>query len=159
MQLARRPAVVAESRSRIGERVRSKHVGRWERCVGVVVSVTLLSACAPGLGRLVPGLGAPLPVQPVPGGSPQRGALELRQYGCGACHAIPGVPGARGAVGPPLAGFAGRAIVAGSLPNTPENLVRWIRDPQGIAPGTAMPNLGVSVADARDIAAYLYTLR
>ena len=45
------------------------------------------------------------------------------------------------------------------LRNSPANLVRWIRDPQGVVPGNAMPNMGVSDAEARDIAAYLYTLR
>jgi cytochrome c1 len=45
------------------------------------------------------------------------------------------------------------------LRNTPPNLVRWIREPQAVVPGNAMPNMGVSEVDARDIAAYLYTLR
>jgi cytochrome c len=95
----------------------------------------------------------------VPGGDPQRGERAIERYGCGACHVIPGVPGARGAVGPPLTSFAKRTIVAGRLSNTSDNLTRWIRDPQAIEPGTAMPDLGVSDADARDIAAYLYTLQ
>lgn len=80
-------------------------------------------------------------------------------YGCGACHTIPGVPGARGLVGPSLSGFARRQSIAGQVANTGEFLVRWISVPQAIKPGTAMPNLGVSEARARDIAAYLYTLR
>jgi cytochrome c1 len=62
-------------------------------------------------------------------------------------------------VGPPLTMFAHRAYIAGQLPNQPENLVRWIQDPQGVEPGTAMPDLGVTPAVARDMAAYLYTLR
>jgi cytochrome c1 len=61
-------------------------------------------------------------------------------------------------VGPPLAGFARRRFIAGRVPNEPEELVKWIRHPQGIKPGTAMPDLGVSDQHARDIAAYLYTL-
>jgi cytochrome c1 len=79
--------------------------------------------------------------------------------GCAACHVIPGVRGADGKVGPPLTGIGSRIMIAGQVPNTPDNLIRWIRDPQAIEPGTAMPNLGVSEPTARDIAAYLYTLR
>lgn len=96
--------------------------------------------------------------QPVAGGDPARGRAAITAYGCGGCHAIPGVAGARARVGPPLTNFADRAYVAGKLPNQPAQLVRWIRDPQGVTPGTAMPNLGVTEAHARDIAAYLYTL-
>jgi cytochrome c1 len=62
-------------------------------------------------------------------------------------------------VGAPLTAFARRAYIAGNLPNTPENLVAWLRDPQAIEPGTAMPNLEVSETDARHLAAYLATLR
>lgn len=95
----------------------------------------------------------------VTGGSPARGKESIRRYGCGACHSIPGVAKASGQVGPPLDGIGRRAVLAGKLPNTPENLMGWIRNPQGVAPGTAMPELGVTERDARDIAAYLYTLR
>lgn len=94
----------------------------------------------------------------ITGGEPARGEQALERYGCGSCHHIPGVRGARGTVGPALDGFGLRSYVAGRLPNRPEQLVRWIRDPQGVEPGTAMPNLSVSAADARDMAAYLYSL-
>ena len=93
------------------------------------------------------------------GGDPARGRELLRTYGCAACHTIPGVDGADGLVGPPLAGIASRSYVGGVLPNTPANMIRWIRDPRGVDPRTAMPNAGVTEPDARRIAAYLYTLR
>lgn len=92
-------------------------------------------------------------------GSPQHGRELIAQYGCGACHVIPGVHAARGLVGPPLFFWSRRTIIAGELPNTPENLERWIENPPAIEPGTAMPNLGVTPAQARDMAAYLYTLQ
>ncbi len=92
------------------------------------------------------------------GGAPDRGALAIREYGCGSCHVIPGIPGARGEVGPPLHDFGRRAYIAGALANAPDNLVLWIRAPEVVEPGTVMPNLGVSLEDARDISAYLYTL-
>jgi len=99
------------------------------------------------------------PVWDVPGGSAARGAQRIAQLGCSACHTIPGVPNADGNVGPPLTRFGSRIYIAGMLRNTPANLVRWIREPQAVVPGNAMPNMGVSEVDARDIAAYLYTLR
>jgi cytochrome c len=93
------------------------------------------------------------------GGSPPRGAALIRSYGCGTCHSIPRVSGATATVGPNLEGIASRAYIAGVLPNTPDNMVRWIQNPQAVDDKTAMPNLGVSARDARDIAAYLYTLK
>ena len=72
---------------------------------------------------------------------------------------VPGVTGANGMVGPPLEYFSRRAYIAGEVPNDPEFLIRWIEVPQAIEPGTVMPNLGVSEGQARNIAAYLYTLR
>jgi cytochrome c len=92
------------------------------------------------------------------GGDPKRGERAIAVYGCGTCHEVPGVRTARGTVGPPLTRYGARTYVAGALRNTPENLVHFIRDPQAVEPGTAMPDVGVSEQDGRDIAAYLYTL-
>lgn len=104
------------------------------------------------------GCGQPAPER-VLYGDPKQGAMLLSAHGCGGCHTIPGVSGADGTIGPPLTGYARRAYVAGNLPNQFDNLVSWIRNPQGIEPGTAMPNLPVNQAEARAMAAYLYTLR
>ena len=93
------------------------------------------------------------------GGNAAHGRQLIRSYGCGACHTVPGVHDAHGMVGPPLMGLAERTIVAGQLPNSTDNLIRWIQHPRNIEPKTAMPDLGVTKQDARDIAAYLYTLR
>jgi len=93
------------------------------------------------------------------GGDAHRGKTAIEHYRCGACHEIPGIRGARGLVGPSLARFAGRSFVGGEVPNIPENLVKWIMSPQSIEPATAMPTLGVREQQARDTAAYLYTLR
>jgi cytochrome c1 len=93
------------------------------------------------------------------GGDPERGRHAIAAYGCSSCHTIPGVRGADGLVGPPLTGMGSRAYVGGVMKNTPQNLVRWIRDPPAVDPMTAMPKLGVSEPDARDIASYLDTLR
>jgi cytochrome c len=95
----------------------------------------------------------------ITGGDPARGPELIRKYGCQSCHTIPGVVGANGLVGPPLAGIASRSYIGGVLPNAPDNMLRWIRDPKAVDPLTAMPNTGVTESDARHIVAYLYTLR
>ncbi|RYF73800.1 MAG: c-type cytochrome [Comamonadaceae bacterium] len=87
-----------------------------------------------------------------------RGKQLLSQYQCGTCHAIPGVEVAQGAAGPPLGAFGRRSYIAGELPNGPDLLERWIVSPASLVPGTTMPSMGVSAADARDIAAYLLAL-
>lgn len=93
------------------------------------------------------------------GGSMVAGKAALKRYGCGGCHEISGLAEGSGGVGPSLSGIAVRTELAGHLQNNPENMIRWLRDPQGVAPGNGMPNLGVSERDAKDMAAYLYTLQ
>jgi cytochrome c2 len=88
-------------------------------------------------------------------GDPEIGRQLIEHYGCGACHRIPGVPEADGLVGPPLDSMGRRSFIAGQLPNTPDNMVRWLRDPPKVDPGNAMPDLGISTEEARNIAAYL----
>jgi cytochrome c1 len=92
-------------------------------------------------------------------GDAKHGAELIQSTGCGSCHAVPGIRGAVGVVGPPLDFFSRRTYIAGRLPNTPANLARWILDPQTVSPGTAMPRLGLDEQQARDVAAYLYTLK
>jgi cytochrome c len=92
------------------------------------------------------------------GGDPHAGREKMRNYGCISCHTIPGVAGATALVGPPLTNIASRMIIAGELPNTPQNMTRWIQHPRSVLPHTVMPEMGVSDQDSRDIAAYLYTL-
>ena len=92
-------------------------------------------------------------------GDPDAGKLKIRNYGCQACHTIPGVTGADAVVGPPLTHWAKRVYIAGEVPNTPENLQHWIQHPTQVEPKTAMPEMGVTEQDSRDIAAYLYMIR
>src|SRR5579859_5202256 len=101
------------------------------------------------------------PVMPqyvITGADSQRGQAAIVKYGCGSCHTIPGIQGANAFVGPSLEHFASRSYIAGNFPNLPENLVPWIENAQAMLPNNAMPNMNVSEGDARDIAAYLYTL-
>jgi cytochrome c2 len=101
------------------------------------------------------GLSVPLPH----GGDPARGAQLIRHYGCGGCHIVPGIRGANGLVGPPLNMMGRRVYIAGVLRNTADNMTTWIEKPQQVVPGNAMPDMGISATDARDITSYLYTLQ
>jgi cytochrome c2 len=99
------------------------------------------------------------PEQVVVNGDAARGKAAIDKFGCGACHDIPGIRDANGMVGPPLTHWSQRRVIAGEVENTPDRLVAWIMAPQVIEPGNAMPNMGIGNGDARDIAAYLYTIR
>jgi cytochrome c2 len=93
------------------------------------------------------------------GGDPDLGRRLTQRYGCAGCHTIPGVPGAQGKVGPALTGFAARVYIGGVATNSPDTLIQWIENPKSIDPKTAMPVTGISRAEARHVAAYLYSLR
>jgi len=114
-----------------------------------------LIAILVSVGRTLP----VAPTQAVNADNPAQGMEAIATYGCGTCHTIPGIYGADGVVGPPLTNFAQRLYIAGKLQNTLSNLVQWIRYPQELDPGVDMPDMGVTEAAARDIAAYLYTLK
>jgi cytochrome c len=117
----------------------------------VAFPIVLLVGCTGG--RATP------PYRVATGGNAQDGERVIQSAGCGACHTIPGIHAAHGELGPPLSSFSRRTMIAGELPNTPDNLIRWIKNPPSVESGTAMPNLGLDDKQARDAAAYLYTLR
>jgi mono/diheme cytochrome c family protein len=94
----------------------------------------------------------------IAGGDVDRGRRLIERYECGSCHDIDGIRGADGVVGPPLTRYAQRVLLAGIVPNAPRTLVPWLMDPAALDPDTAMPNLGITDPEARDIATYLYTL-
>lgn len=96
------------------------------------------------------------PMWYVAGADAERGRAALLRYGCVSCHTIPGIRLAKGRVGPRLENLREQVYLAGVLPNGPDHLVAWIRHPQTFSPRTAMPDLDVTEADARDMAAYLY---
>ena len=89
-------------------------------------------------------------------GDPEAGAALIQLAGCGTCHRIPGIDEAGGLVGPPLDGMGDRIFIAGVLRNIPDNMMTWLKNPQQVVPGNAMPDM--TDGQARDIAAYLYTL-
>jgi putative membrane protein len=122
------------------------HSGLMQAIAVAAISVSLSSCGGATAGQAAAA---------ITGGNAARGRDVIQFYGCASCHTISGIPGAHGLVGPPLNGVATRLYIAGSLANTPENLVRWIRNPKTVNEKTAMPNLNVIVGDAHDIAAYL----
>lgn len=93
------------------------------------------------------------------GGDPRMGAITITRQACGSCHTIPGIEEADGRVGPPLAHFAGQQTIAGTLPNTPDDLARFLRSPRSVVQGGTMPDLALTDEQIRDIGAYLYTLK
>lgn len=100
------------------------------------------------------------PPPPAPIGNAVRGKELVAQYGCNVCHVIPGIDGPQGAVGPALAGVASRPSISyGKVQNTPENLAKYIQDPPAMNPQSSMPPIGLTETDAKDVAAYLVTLK
>ena len=128
-------------------------MSHWIR-LALPVGIALLSACAD-----IDNNAAANAFTLTGGGDAHLGKVTIREYGCGSCHTIPGVAGASARVGPPLTGIAGRSYIAGVLPNTPDNMMKWVEDPRAVDEKTAMPKVGLSPKQARDVAAYLYTLR
>lgn len=101
----------------------------------------------------------PATARRVVGGDAQRGAALLDGHACTQCHIVPGAVAPRASVGPPLLHFARRTNIGGALPNQPEQLVRFLMNAPLELPGTAMPDLALTEAQARDLAAFLYTLQ
>lgn len=120
----------------------------------VLASVALMSACSD-----VNSTDFDRAYMMTAGGNARAGRDAIRRYGCNSCHTVSGVPGANGWVGPPLDGIGNRQYIAGELPNTADNLMRWIQHPHQVEAHTVMPEMNVTEQDSRDIAAYLYTLR
>jgi cytochrome c2 len=99
------------------------------------------------------------PREPQPTGNAERGKMLAGQYGCNVCHITPGVDGPQGALGPSLAGIASRPTISnGTVPNTPENLIKFVQNPSAVNPASAMPPSGLTPTDAADVVAYLMTL-
>jgi len=93
-----------------------------------------------------------------PTGDAAAGKDLFASRACVGCHTIRGV--ATGTLGPDLTHFGSRALFgAGLWPTTPENVAAWVKDPPALKPGSRMPNLGLSDADAKALALYLTSLK
>lgn len=135
----------------------------WDVIAFVRASVTMTPGEYAAFAAQAPAHGqarqeaATSPAPAVPG-DPEAGRRAAGRYLCATCHVIPGLVGANRHVGPPLAGVGRRGYLGGVVANTPENMVRWLKDPRALDPLSAMPAMGLTDQDARDIAAFLYTL-
>jgi cytochrome c2 len=129
---------------------------RW--CTGPFVALAVALVACGGANGADPASSA-ASLAALRGGSVRRGKVAMLRYGCDACHEIAGLPKPTVLVAPPVTGVTNQRYIAGMLPTTPDNLMRWIRDPHSVKPNTAMPDLGVSASDARDMVTYLYSLR
>lgn len=128
--------------------------------LAVLVATSLIAAAVAGGAMYLQGrTRTRVMAEQISGGNSEAGRHAIARYGCGSCHVIPGIAGATGAVGPALGGIARRTTIAGRLPNDPAAMIRWLEHPQAIVRGNAMPDQGVTAGDARDMAAYLYTLK
>ncbi len=128
--------------------------GAFWIAMALAAAVVLLYA---GFGAVTRSQEARAVARAVTGGDPDRAPALLRRYGCSGCHSIGGVAGADGQVGGPLDGLRRRVYIAGVVPNAPQALVAWIVSPTSFSPRTAMPPTGITEAEARDVAAFLYT--
>lgn len=95
---------------------------------------------------------------PMPEASAERGRAIIARVGCTSCHTVPGIRWPQGQVGPALHGFAASNLISGKLPNRPDILAAYVANAPVVLPGTTMPAMPISEREARDVAAYLYTL-
>jgi cytochrome c2 len=124
---------------------RARFAPRHPPIPAALIAAAALAGCAPAAPNIV--------------GDPRAGAIVIARSSCGSCHIIPGIALADGRVGPSLAGFGGRMLIAGTLPNQAPNMILWLRHPQQVRPNDVMPETGLTDGQARDVAAYLYELR
>ena len=95
---------------------------------------------------------------PEPDGPAGEGKAIYARSACVGCHTVRGVSAGR--LGPDLTHFASRALFgAGMWPTTADNVVAWLKDPPALKPGSRMPNLHLTDAEARALAAYLTSLK
>ena len=96
---------------------------------------------------------------PAGAGDVARGQQVFMSGSCVSCHTIDGT-NAKGIVAPrPLTHFATYEQVAQAIPNTADNVTKWLTNPQDIKPGTKMPNLNLKPQEIADLTAYLETLK
>ncbi|WP_409020859.1 c-type cytochrome [Brevundimonas vesicularis] len=120
-----------------------------------ILGVSLAAACLTGLVACAEQGQGP---RVLAGADPSNGLELIRTHGCAACHSIPGVAWPQGRTGGSLAGVGARPLIAGRLPNQPEIMTAFVRDAPSLLPDGGMPPMPLTEAQARDVAAYLYTL-
>lgn len=122
---------------------------RWKRRIAAAAALLALAACKP----------MPDERTSPPTDAMERGKAVIERVSCGSCHVIPGIGWPRGGAGPSLEGFDDVGLIAGALPNTPANLAAFVRNAPAAKPGSTMPPMPMSAAEARDVAAYLQGMK
>ncbi|WP_062640398.1 cytochrome c oxidase subunit II [Caballeronia arationis] len=94
----------------------------------------------------------------VPASAQTVNGAKLFEKRCAGCHTVRGSKSA-GVQAPDLTHVLSRRLIAaGTIVNSQENLMDWVQHVQEIKPGTLMPDMKLSPAEARDLSAYLATL-
>lgn len=139
----------------------------------IALSCSYVIAVASGCGSPTPA-SVPTGVQEQPSPTPiaqetgqgtlpvidaEAGKVVFLSKGCTGCHTVQGIPEAQGKVGPELTHEASNPLIAGALPNTEENLRKFLKDPATVKPGTVMPNLSLTDREIEALVAFLRTLK
>jgi cytochrome c1 len=136
----------------LGHRPRSPRHSPLGALAAIAVAL-LLGACTSGGGSAGP------PPDATPGiGDAAAGKALFTAKACNGCHRV-GNEIAGSTTGPDLQGFASRPTISGAAPNTPENVWRWLADPQRLKRGTSMPRIPLTAQNLDDLTAYLETLK
>jgi len=127
---------------------------RWT--TGVTVSIISHAAILLALIALLGGCKPPPEERYIAEpGAAARGLAAIKRAGCAACHRIKGIDWPQGELGPSLIDYDDVGPIAGALPGTPANLAAFVRNAPAVKPGSTMPPMPVTPAEARDIATYL----
>jgi mono/diheme cytochrome c family protein len=142
------------------QRDRTKERGHFPNGTGTTanrfpLAISMISAFAMCTAACKP---PPDHRQSFPTADAGRGKRLIEEVGCATCHTIGGIDWPQGRAAPELRGLTGRALIAGKVPNSPENLAAFVRNAPAVAPGTTMPPMPLSEQDSRDVAAYLYEI-
>lgn len=130
--------------NRLGETAVPSLMGKGAK-FGIAATMAALAACKP----------APDNRHQLDSDAAKRGRAVIERVQCGSCHVIPGVDWPKGRLGPSLVGMDQQGLVAGTFPNTPQNLAAFIRNAPAVKPGTVMPAMPIDNREARDVAQYL----
>lgn len=131
--------------------------------------MVLISACSSEISTLAPapdqeklspaGVAEETPKETPITVDAEGGRALFTSMACTGCHTIQGIPEAQGKVGPELTHQASNSLIVDVLPNTEENLKKFLKDPAVVKPGTLMPDQGLTDSELDALVAFLRTLK
>ena len=128
------------------------------------IALPLVAACgndAPAPAPVSAPAPAPAPA-PTPAPKPdvaEEGKTLFISKACIGCHTIQGMPEAQGTVGPELTHQASNSMIVDVLPNTEENLLKYLKDPAAVKSGALMPPPNLTDGEIEALIAFLRTLK